>query len=927
MPWLTGWSHRKAFKINLASGGPLTDYSVQISIDTTGLIAAGDMKADGSDIRFTQISGTSETLLTYGLWPGTINTTTTKIFIKIPSIPNGNSSVWMYYGNSSATAVSDLDAVLLDYDAFDDDVIGSKWTELSGNGTIIESGGALNFTYTGSQDNQWWSSGRNGKALKLNTLPSGDFHAEVYLSAQGGNLNKHAGIAAYQDDANVYLSGHYHVEWGTERFRVEKIVGGVGTGNIADANNITPPVIYAIRKIGSQFSFWRSFTNGATWIKLGSNYSDITFSNIVLFGKEWSTSGTITFSLKNFIVRKSASVEPTISLVTKNIKVHAGAVASLNDYWQDGPNPFFYENSTNIIYSVISLGTGATAYLDVVKSVDEGIIWSIILGLTAPPSLVALNHGYWTPSGNEWQLKNNKIYGVVANSGEQLTLCFYLIDLATETEERKTQIFNEGFNPGQFPREGVGFVITDDGKLWASYTWFGFLDNTYPANTILVVNSVDEGQTWGVPIQVNATGGRENTKLFKEGNSVILFHNWNVGSAQGIFKTVVGGSTTTLLSGAVGLADVIQYGTSYLYSYVSGGSWYTGIDSTSGIQIGAGEGPIMLALNPSGLPIAVTKTSATQLSTWSWNGSGWDNTAIYTTTSTDDNGAAIGAIRHAYLLYHQYDQTKQGEGKELFYTTVDASPEKLYALYEDSLWSFLEEVVPVTPSRPLFAPCGTDIIPLPVFWPFEWSVEGLVALDLKSQAAKRQKQFSGSLWDRSGPISFKSYQKYGQVFLQGAFATINTPISVTYPDNTQPVARPYGADIWRFYNDRKGSLKPFWCPEFFPRPHLQLNNSIADGAISINLASIVGLTTEDGAEGNVITLSPPERNYFDIVGISSIVGNTVNLIRSVSHAYDTSADIFITYKVIFDEPLRVKQMHRFVNLFDMRFRAVGACKR
>jgi len=926
MAWLTGWSYREAFKISLASGGPLTDYTVVISIDTTGLIADDKMQADGDDIRFTQ--GATETLLSYWLEPGTINTTTTKIWIKINTIPDGKSGIWMYYGNASAAAYSDITGIFLEYDLFDDASIDpAKWTTLSGNGSITESSNQLNFAYTTTEANDWWGTGtgREGKVLRLDTTPGVDFFVQILIpSGITGPANYFFGIAAYQDDANVYHFGR--IEAGVDRIQIQKIVGGTGS-SVTQANYRPLPRYYGIKKTGSEFRFFDS-TDGVSWTQFGGVYSDITFNKVVLWGKEYSASGTnLTFKIKDLKIRKAASVEPAISFLSKNILVHAGAVASLNDYWQDGPNPFFYEDSTNIIYAVISLGT-AGGYLDVVKSIDEGISWNIFLTLTNPSGISGV---YRTPSGNEWQLKNNKLYGVVANAAERITFCFYLVNLTSETEERKITIFNEGFNPGMFPRAGVGFTITDDGKLWASYTWLGFLDGTYPAGTILVVSSEDEGQNWGISLQVNATGGRGNTKLFSETNAVVLIHNWKPGTGQGIFKTYVsgGGSDQDFLTGTVTLRDVIQYGTSYIYSYESGGSWYTGIDTTAGIQIGSGEGPIYLAIGPDGIPRAVTKTSNTQISLWNWNGTGWDLIATYTTTSTDDNGSAIGNIRRAYLLYHQYDQTKQGDGKEIFYITTDASPENVYALYEASLWSFLPAAGPPQGPRPLFAPCGPDpeITPRPLFWPFNGSQESLLALDLQQKPGIRTKSFGGYRWDKAGAIGFKSYQKYGQLFLEGAFAVINTPDALNYPDGSEPTARPYGADIWRFYNDRKGSLLPFFTPEFFPRPHLLLTSATVAGAIDINLASVVGLTIEDGAEGNMLAISRPERNIFDVVGISTIVGMTITLDRALAYSYTIDADIFIVHKVIFDQPLKVRQVHRFVDYFEMRFRSVGACNR
>jgi hypothetical protein len=717
MSWLSGWTYRSAFKIALASGGPLTDYTVVVSIDTTGLIADGKMQSDGDDIRFTQ--GATETLLSYWLEPGTINTTTTKIWIKINTIPNGNSGIWMYYGNPSASATSDISGIFLDYDLFDDGTIDpGKWTTLSGNGAITESGGQLSFAYTTTEANDWWSSGREGEALRLDAIPGVDFFAEILIpSGKTSPELYHFGIAAYEDDSNVYLFGYGAT---FDRLVLSKVVGGTGS-SVGGSNGKTLPRYYGIKKIGSQFSFWHS-VDGASWTKAWSDYSDITFNNVVLFGREWSASGTnLTFNIKNFRITKLAAVEPTITFMTKNIKVHGGATAALNEYWQDGPNPFFYEDSTNIIYLVVTPGT--SGYLDAVKSIDEGITFNTFLTLSDPPSLPG--SVYRTPSGNEWQLKNNKIYGVVANAAENLILCFYLINLTSETEERKTEIFYEGFNPGMFPRQGIGFTITDDGKLWASYTWFGFTDTTYPGDTILVVNSEDEGQTWGISLQINVTGGgRGNTKLFSETNAVVLIHNWNLTGDQGIYKSYAAGvgSNQTFLSGAVDLRDVVQYGTSYIYSYQdSSNDWYTGIDLVSGIQIGSGEGPIMLAIDQNGDAIAITKTSATQLSEWKWNGSGWDLITAYTKTSTDNNGDAIGDIGHAYLLYHQYDSTKQGEGKELFYTGIPppAKP-PIYALYEASLWSFFPEVSSQGPRRPLFAPCGLSMAARVGYWPLTW---------------------------------------------------------------------------------------------------------------------------------------------------------------------------------------------------------------
>ncbi len=105
-PWYDfAWQYRKPITINNSSGGALTDYQVQVTIDTETPIGEGKMQSNGADIRFTQlIDGTT---LSYWIQSG-INTDSTEIWVKVPTIPTGSSDIYIYYGNSGASAVSSL---------------------------------------------------------------------------------------------------------------------------------------------------------------------------------------------------------------------------------------------------------------------------------------------------------------------------------------------------------------------------------------------------------------------------------------------------------------------------------------------------------------------------------------------------------------------------------------------------------------------------------------------------------------------------------------------------------------------------------------------------------------------------------------------------------------------------------------------------
>jgi hypothetical protein len=63
------------------------------------------MKPDCSDIRVTSSNGS--TLLNHWVEEG-CNTTSTKIWVKVPSLPNGNTTIFIYYGNAAASSTSSI---------------------------------------------------------------------------------------------------------------------------------------------------------------------------------------------------------------------------------------------------------------------------------------------------------------------------------------------------------------------------------------------------------------------------------------------------------------------------------------------------------------------------------------------------------------------------------------------------------------------------------------------------------------------------------------------------------------------------------------------------------------------------------------------------------------------------------------------------
>jgi len=143
--WDTNWNYRKLINITEQSGTNLTDYQVRLTIDTASLISEGKLNSDCSDIRFTWLNESSgeEVEVPYWIESG-CNTSNTIVWIKVPEIlANSTATIYMYYGNPSATSASNGSAV---FDFFDDFETWSGWVNYS-NGEVFQN---CSFSYEGS---------------------------------------------------------------------------------------------------------------------------------------------------------------------------------------------------------------------------------------------------------------------------------------------------------------------------------------------------------------------------------------------------------------------------------------------------------------------------------------------------------------------------------------------------------------------------------------------------------------------------------------------------------------------------------------------------------------------------------------------------------------------------------------------------------
>lgn len=155
-PFLAGgWSYRKLHTISGSSSGDLTDYQVRFKLwNTTGtdsgenVYLGANVTPDFRDIRFTTTDNTP-----HSYWIEETGPTYAIFWVKIPAIPTTGSQVYLYYGNPSASSLSDGDATFLFFDDFNDNSLNpSKWTVVSGGGsaTVLEQNGQLQIRSDGS---------------------------------------------------------------------------------------------------------------------------------------------------------------------------------------------------------------------------------------------------------------------------------------------------------------------------------------------------------------------------------------------------------------------------------------------------------------------------------------------------------------------------------------------------------------------------------------------------------------------------------------------------------------------------------------------------------------------------------------------------------------------------------------------------------
>lgn len=300
---LTGYNYQKPITITNAGSG-LTDYQMLFEVDTASLVSAGRMYSDCRDLRFATAAGTE---LPYWIESGA-NTSATKVWVKVPSIQAGTSTIYMCYGNSSAASAENGETTF----EFFDDFLTNTWTDSRGawkattfdGRTVLQSGAdggtqnQITYKNVGDKGDNW--------AVKLYT----------YWDSPGGYSSRRWGVmfADAQHDDSTWsgyrgnLDELYPTTGATDQHRLTRRADNVILYEWATASGAPSKNTWArqtFKKTGTKVSL----TDTTTVSKEDSTPLTVPFAYLSIIHDCYGTGASGKLNVDWILVRKYTSTE------------------------------------------------------------------------------------------------------------------------------------------------------------------------------------------------------------------------------------------------------------------------------------------------------------------------------------------------------------------------------------------------------------------------------------------------------------------------------------------------------------------------------------------------------------------------------------------------------------------------------------------
>ena len=292
--WLPDYQYRKSHHIDGSITGDQTNYPVMIvvhrssGIDTErNVYVQTKCKEDYSDIRYTL---GDDTVLDY--WIAGSNSTEATMWVEVPSIPSsGGADIYIYYGNSGATAYSNGDATFLFFDHFDNpsgSLNTSKWNT-GGSPTIVVSNSEMTLSGGGSTFRGIITTGQYG----VNTA--------IHTRSRRAGTGAHYEYLGYDTSATLTGNNEIYLSDSSGNYVLYTKASGTGSSAPSLGGTDTPyHVLNIIRKSTTNVMAYKQ-----SWL-LADKTSNIPTGNLNVILSEYDGSWVTDW----IFVRKYISPEP-----------------------------------------------------------------------------------------------------------------------------------------------------------------------------------------------------------------------------------------------------------------------------------------------------------------------------------------------------------------------------------------------------------------------------------------------------------------------------------------------------------------------------------------------------------------------------------------------------------------------------------------
>ncbi len=286
------WAYRQRIAIANSSGSVQTDFQISFTIDTSALITAGKMQSDCDDIRVTDIGGN---VLPHWLETASCNTSTTKIWTKVSSLPTAGSNVFFYYGNSQAVNAQNPREVFIFFDNFSNGL--SNWITAGNCAATVTNGEMVISTSTQCDETPMYINNFNLSDTTGYVLE----YRGKFASGGSNRIQTYQRVRSNGNNARFYVSGTntYYQEY------ISGFGGGTDVGNSGMSSNIYYTIAAQVQGTNNTF-----YVNGTS---IGS----ATTSDTSLKTQTALTAGIgqyqTTVTVDDVRIRKSASSLPTTS--------------------------------------------------------------------------------------------------------------------------------------------------------------------------------------------------------------------------------------------------------------------------------------------------------------------------------------------------------------------------------------------------------------------------------------------------------------------------------------------------------------------------------------------------------------------------------------------------------------------------------------